>query len=60
MLPPLRGIVTASTAVRGQWIRGRGGTRGRDKIGTGQAGLWGVSCLTLACSRHRGARFICG
>src|SRR5437667_12052931 len=28
--------------------------------GTGQAGLWGVSCLTLACSRHRGARFICG
>jgi hypothetical protein len=32
-----------ATAARDQWMRDRGGTRGRDKTGTEHAGLWGVS-----------------
>ena len=39
----LSGAATASTAARGRQVRERGGARGRDKTGTGQAGLWGVS-----------------
>src|SRR5713101_4472894 len=40
---PLSGVATASTAARGRWVRERGDARGRDKTGTRQVGLRGVS-----------------
>ena len=45
--PTLSGAATASPAARGRRVRERGGARGRDKTGTGQAGLRGCPGLTL-------------